>query len=277
MSFSLHEIDKEHHIYSGEFSLFPREIAVHGVSGRRGGVSRGQWSSLDLGLHVCDNPEDVIENRRRYLGALGLDAARLVTPEQVHGIHVERVGLAEAGKGAEAYADAIPRTDALITNVPNLPLLLCFADCTPILFLDPVHKAVGIAHGGWKGTVNRIGYKTVRRMQEEFGTQPRELLTAIGPSIGPCCYEIGPEVEAKFREAFPGHEAELFPEKSADTGKPHLSLWAANRIQLEEAGVLPEHIDEAQTCTSCHHDMFFSHRADAGKTGRLAAVIALRG
>ncbi len=276
MSFSLREIDAEHHIVSGHFSLFPEDVAVHGISARQGGVSRAPWLSLNLGLHVGDRPEDVIENRRRYLGALGLDAARLVTPEQVHGNHVERVGLSEAGKGALDYADSIPSTDALMTNVPELPLMLCFADCTPILFLDPVHKAVGIAHGGWKGTVKRIGYKMVRRMQEEFGTQPEDLLTAIGPAIGSCCYEVGPEVEAKFRETFPDHEAELFPEKSADTGRPHLSLWDANRIQLLEAGVLPEHIDEAQTCTACHSDMFFSYRADGGKTGRLAAVIALR-
>lgn len=273
MSFSLLEIDKTHHIYSGHFSSFPEELAAHGLSGRKGGVSKAPWASLDLGLHVGDDPEAVAENRRRYLAALGLDAARFVTPEQVHGEHIARVGEAEAGRGALVYKDSIPETDALITNVPKLPLLLCFADCTPILFLDPVHRAVGIAHGGWKGTVRRIGQKTVARMHEEFGTKPEELLTAIGPSIGPCCYEIGPEVEAKFREAFPHHEAELFTNAE---GKTHLSLWAANRIQLLDAGVLPEHIDEAKTCTSCHHEDFFSYRADGGRTGRMAAVIALR-
>lgn len=273
MSFSLLEIDKTHHIYSGHFSSFPEELAAHGLSARKGGVSKAPWASLDLGLHVGDDPEAVAENRRRYLAALGLDAARLVTPGQVHGEHIARVGEAEAGRGALVYKDSIPETDALITNVPKLPLLLCFADCTPILFLDPVHRAVGIAHGGWKGTVRRIGQKTVARMHEEFGTKPEELLTAIGPSIGPCCYEIGPEVEAKFREAFPHHEAELFTNAE---GKTHLSLWAANRIQLLDAGVLPEHIDEAKTCTSCHHEDFFSYRADGGRTGRMAAVIALR-
>ena len=198
MSFSLIEIDPVYHVYSGQFSSFPEEIAVHGLSCRRGGVSEAPWASLDLGLHVGDDPAAVIANRRRYLAALGLDASQLVTPEQVHGEAIARVGSREAGRGALSYADSIAQTDALITDEPGLPLLLCFADCTPILFLDPVHRAVGIAHGGWKGTVRRIAAKTVLRMQQEFGTRPEELLTAIGPSIGPCCYEIGPEVEQQF-------------------------------------------------------------------------------
>ena len=193
----------------------------------------------------------------------------------MHGEAIARVGSREAGRGALSYADSIAQTDALITDEPGLPLLLCFADCTPILFLDPVHRAVGIAHGGWKGTVRRIAAKTVLRMQQEFGTRPEELLTAIGPSIGPCCYEIGPEVEQQFKDAFPGHDAELFSHPNEEGGT-HLSLWAANRLQLEEAGVLPEHIDEARTCTACHHEDFFSYRADGGRTGRLGAVIALR-
>ena len=149
MSFSLIEIDPVYHVYSGQFSSFPEEIAVHGLSCRSGGVSEAPWASLDLGLHVGDDPAAVIANRRRYLAALGLDASQLVTPEQVHGEAIARVGSREAGRGALSYADSIAQTDALITDEPGLPLLLCFADCTPILCLDPVHRAVGIAHGGW--------------------------------------------------------------------------------------------------------------------------------
>ena len=198
-----------------------------------------------------------------------------MTPEQVHGEAIQRVGRSDAGRGALSYADSIAKTDALITDEPGLPLLLCFADCTPILLLDPAHRAVGIAHGGWKGTVRRIAAKTVLRMQREFGTRPEDVLAAIGPSIGPCCYEVGPEVERQFQEAFSGHEAALFSHPDA-VGGTHLSLWAANRLQLEEIGVLREHIDEARTCTACHHEDFFSYRADGGQTGRLGAVIALR-
>ena len=222
MSFSLIEIDPVHRIYSGHFSSFPEDIAVHGVSCRRGGVSKSPWDSLDLGLHVGDDPADVAENRRRYLAALGLDASQLVTPEQVHGEAIQRVGRSDAGRGALSYADSIAKTDALITDEPGLPLLLCFADCTPILLLDPAHRAVGIAHGGWKGTVRRIAAKTVLRMQREFGTRPENVLAAIGPSIGPCCYEVGPEVERQFQEAFSGHEAALFshPDAAGASGRP---------------------------------------------------------
>lgn len=258
----------------GTFSLFAAQKGfVHGITGRQGGVSKVPYDSLDMALHVGDDAEAVIENRRRFFAALGLDANRLVTPNQVHGDHIEVVTEREAGRGAKAYDDSISETDALITNTPNLPLMLCYADCTPILFLDPVQRAIGIAHGGWKGTVARIAQKTAERMQQEFGTKPENLLAAIGPSIGPCCFEVGEEVADKFREAFPGHEAELIDESGQ---KPHVSLWQANRLQLLEAGLLPEHIELANYCTSCHHDQLFSYRADGGKTGRLAAILAIK-
>ena len=199
-------------IWSGSFSSFPSDVASHGLSGRLGGVSEAPYDSLNLALHVGDEPEAVIVNRRRYLTALGLDAARLVTPEQVHGEAIARVTARDASRGALSYDDAIAATDALITDEEDLPLLLCFADCTPILFLDPVRRAVGIAHGGWKGTVRRIAAKTVRRMQDEFGSRVEDILVGIGPSIGPCCYEVGAEVAEQFRAAFPGHERELFTE-----------------------------------------------------------------
>lgn len=258
----------------GTFSSFSAQKGfVHGITGRKGGVSKAPYDSLNMALHVGDEPKDVIINRERFFSALGLDAKRLVTPNQVHGDHIEVVTEQESGRGAFAYDDSIPQTDALLTNTPNLPLMLCYADCTPILFLDPVQRAVGIAHGGWKGTVARIAQKTVLRMQKEFGTQPKDLLTAIGPSIGPCCFEVGEEVSDRFRDEFPEHTKEIIDDMEL---KPHVNLWQANRIQLLEAGVLPEHIDMANFCTDCHHDQLFSYRADGGKTGRLAAIIAIK-
>ena len=272
MSFQLGQIAPG--IWSGSFSSFPAGVAVHGLSGRLGGVSDAPYASLDLALHVGDVPSAVIENRQRYLAALGLDASRLVTPEQVHGETIARVTAAEAGRGALAYADSIAATDALITDEEDLPLLLCFADCTPILFLDPVRRAVGIAHGGWKGTVRRIAAKTVQRMQQDFGSRLEDILVGIGPAIGPCCYEVGSEVADRFRAAFPGHDEELFTEPQA--GSVHLNLWAANRIQLEELGIPHAHIDCAAVCTACNHAIFYSYRADGGRSGRMAAVIALK-
>lgn len=258
----------------GVFSAFAAQKGfVHGITGRRGGVSEAPYDSLNMALHVGDNANDVIANRERFFAALGLDANRLVTPNQVHGDHIAVVTEAEAGRGAKSYGDSIAETDALITNTPNLPLMLCYADCTPILFLDPVHRAVGIAHGGWKGTVARIAQQTVLRMQQAFDSRPKDVLAAIGPSIGPCCFEVGEEVADKFRDAFPGHEQEIIDDLAL---KPHVNLWQANRLQLLDAGVLPEHITMANYCTSCHHDQLFSYRADGGRTGRLAAIIAIK-
>ncbi len=271
MSYVLDHLQKN--IWRGRFDSFPEDVAVHGISARLGGVSTGSYDSLNLGLHVQDDADKVRENRRRFLAGLGLNAQQLVTPEQVHGIHVARVGKDESGRGAKEYGDCIPQTDALITNEPGLPLLLCFADCTPILFVDTEKRAVGIAHAGWKGTVGRIAQATVLRMEQEFDTDPTDLLVGIGPAIGPCCYEVGENVAAKFAAAFPGHEQEIIHEQD---GKPHVDLWQANMQALLDAGVPRANIDRADTCTACQHKWYFSYRADGGRTGRLGAVIALR-
>ena len=270
MSFILEHM--RNNLWRGKFSSLDESLCVHGLSGRLGGVSRKPYDSLNMALHVGDDPAAVWENRRRFLLALGLKAEELVTPEQVHGSRIMRVSRADAGRGARKYSDSVPETDALITNEPGLPLLLCFADCTPILFLDPENKAVGIAHGGWKGTVRKIAQKTVMAMTKEFGTKPEEVLAAIGPAIGPCCYEVGGEVAAEFEEVFPYHIDKILSEVQ---GKKHLNLWQANRLQLMDIGVKGDHIEMADTCTACKHQWFYSYRADGGTTGRMAAVIAL--
>ena len=272
MKFFIDELPGD--IRCGKFSGFP-EGFVHGFSGRTGGVSEGAWSSLDMGLHVGDDPQAVVENRRRFLGALGLDVNRLCTPQQVHGDHVARVSVKEAGRGAFDYADSIPQTDALITDERDLPLLLCFADCTPILFADPVHHAVGAAHGGWKGTFARIVMKTAKAMHESFGTNPNDLYAVIGPAIGPCCYEVDDKLAARFAAKFPEWQDKIIEDRGK-TGHKQLDLWETNYLQLLAAGLKPEHIGRADYCTSCHHDIYFSYRADGGKTGRLAAVIAAK-
>lgn len=271
MSFALEHMN--HNVWRGKFSSFPEEMVTHGFSCRLGGISDKPFDTLNMGLHVEDDAKAVLNNRRIFLSALRLNADRVVSPEQVHGTRIARVTAEDAGRGAVSYADAIAGTDALVTNEPSLPLLLCFADCVPILFFDPENGAVGIAHGGWKGTVGRIAAKAVSFMRQEFGTAPEKLIVGIGPSIGACCYAVREDVSAAFREAFPGHEEELF---SQHDGNQHLDLWAANRIQLMEAGVPFANIETAKTCTSCQHTWFFSYRADGGRTGRMAAVISLR-
>ena len=264
---------KHSNLWHGKFSVFPENLVIHAISSRQGGKSQKPYGSLNLGLHVDDDPETVWENRLLFASSLGLRAEDIVTPQQIHGAQVVRVYAEDAGRGARCYGEAVPETDALITNVPGLPLMLCFADCTPIMFFDPEHGAAGIAHGGWKGTVARIAKLTIEAMQKEFHTNPLECLAGIGPSIGPCCYEIGSEVAEKFRQAFPLSIERILLFKN---GKIYLNLWEANRIQLLEAGMKEENIELSNTCTSCENSWYFSYRADGKKTGRIAAMIAVR-
>ena len=270
MAFSICKADRN--IWYGKFDIFPENGFVHGVSTRFGGVSKAPYNTMNLGLHVGDNPEDVQENRRLFSKGLGLDAEKIVTPEQVHGSVVRLVTEADAGRGAFEYSDSIKETDALITNTPGLPILLCYADCTPLIFYDSVKHACGIAHAGWKGTFANIGSLTVKAMENSFGTKASDVLVSIGPAIGPLCYEVSDELAEKFSLKFPNFKDKIVEEH---VGRKHLNLWETNRLSLIAAGVQPEHIDMAETCTACNSELFFSYRADSGRTGRIGALAAV--
>jgi YfiH family protein len=226
-----------------------------------------------MALHVGDEADIVWENRQRFFQALELKAEKLVTPQQVHGAIIRKVTIADAGRGAKDYADAIADTDALITNAPGLPLMLCFADCVPVIFLDPEKRAVGIAHAGWKGTVAKIARETVWKMQDEFGSEPGDILAGIGPSIGPCCFAVGEEVAEKFREAFPKAVDKLIVEQE---GQLSVNLWEANSLQLLEAGVSAGNIEMADTCTYAHEELYFSHRRQGMTRGGQAALLMMK-
>ena len=191
----------------------------------------------------------------------------------MHGTEIVRVFRRDAGRGAHDYADARADADAVITNDSGVALMLCYADCVPVLFYDPVHHAMGLVHAGWRGTVQRIAAQTIGRMGEAFGTEASDVLAGIGPSIGAGCYTVGAEVAERFRAAFPAYEDEIIEERD---GEIHLDLWAANRVQLMEIGVVGSNIDCADVCTSCERNFFYSYRAAGGRTGRLAAVMELR-
>lgn len=271
MSYFLRRI--ENNLWHGKFSSFPEELVTHAISTRIGGDSQPPFDSLNLALHVGDNAENVLANRKKFMNSLGYELSDIVTPNQVHGDKVFRVEEMHRGRGSQNYSDSIAETDALITDVKNLPLMLCFADCVPILFVDAENLAVGIAHGGWKGTMKKIAAKTFLAMNETFGTRAENCLVGIAPSIGSCCYEIGGEVQKICAETFP-HNPELIIERG---GKNFLDLWAANKIQLMEVGIPAENIDVAGECTCCNANFYYSYRAAGGKTGRIAAVIALKG
>lgn len=259
----------------GKFSIFPEDKVTHAISTRFGGFSKEPFNGLNLALHVGDNADDVIKNREQFCKGLQLDAKNMTTCQQVHGNNIACITEEYIGAGAFSMDNTILDTDALITNVKNVPLSLFFADCTPILIYDPVQHVIGAAHGGWRGTVSSIAFFTVRKMQKEFGTKAYDCLASIGPSIGACCYEIGDEVAAQFEEVFRDCSS-LILKRNAKTNKYHLDLWTANALMLQRAGLYPENIDVANVCTCCNSDIFFSYRADKGKTGRITATIALK-
>lgn len=241
---------------------------VHACTDRHGGASDEPFQSLNLGLHVGDDAARVLANREKVCDALGVDAASLVVGEQVHGTNVARVDAAHRGRGARHAADAIPGVDALITDSPGLVLFGLFADCVPVLLYDPERRAVGLAHAGWKGTVGQIAGGTVRAMADAFGSRPQTCFAAIGPSIGPCCFEVGRDVAVRFQEADGAVVCQSGNSYRVD-------LWKANVRQLEAAGIPAEHITVARLCTRCLKEQFFSHRGDGGRTGRIAAAIGL--
>ncbi|BAF60013.1 MAG: peptidoglycan editing factor PgeF [Pelotomaculum sp.] len=260
-----------------KFYTFPHldatGIVVHCFTTRCGGVSSGPYSSLNTAFHVGDSAENVRANRALACRALGIDPAGLVAGKQVHGDVVRAVERQDRGRGAFSDEDSLPDTDALVTGVPQLPLSAYFADCVPVFLLDPVKRAVALAHAGWKGTALKIGLKTVEKMSRIFGSNPQDCLAGIGPSVGPCCYEVDDRVMIPFRKAFPDI-GEIAVE--APAGRWKLNLWEANRRTLLYAGLKSENIKVARICTSCRNDLFFSYRAQGGTAGRMAALIMLK-
>lgn len=244
-------------------------LISHAFTTRHGGT--GRYSGLNLGLHVDDDPDAVVANRRLVCRALGSDINRLVACEQVHGTTIAVVDGSHMGHGAADYSTALPETDGLITATPGVMLSLYFADCVPILLLDPVTPAVGLAHAGWKGTAGRIAVRALEAMAREFGTVPARCLAAVAPAIGPCCYEVGEEVAESISATAAGAHRHVRPAGE----RCMLDLPGVNALQLADAGVLPHNIIVSSTCTRCTDDDFFSYRRE-GPTGRMGAFLLLR-
>ncbi len=259
-------------IWYGIFSQFYQAGIRHGISTRLGGISAAPYMSLNLGLHVGDDPENVGTNRQLLCDAVGVKYNSVVSAQQVHKDTVAIVSSADSGKGAAEYKDALCETDALITDSPDVPLLLLYADCVPIIFFDPVKRVIGVAHAGWKGTVAQIAVKTLRAMQECFGSKSADCLVGIGPSVGPCCYEVDQGVIIPLQ-----NNCNKWENAVTVHGERHwmLNLWEVNRRQLLENGVFEANISVAEVCTACNKELFYSYRAESGLTGRLGALISL--
>lgn len=249
-------------------------LVKHGFSTRLGGVSEGKFATMNFAFTKGDNPECVMENYRRMAAALGVDAARMVLSWQTHTTNVRKVTEEDVGKGISRERD-YRDVDGLITNIPSVTLVTFYADCVPLYFFDPVHRAVGLSHSGWRGTVNRMGRVTLNAMEQEYGTKPEDVIACIGPSICGDCYEVGSEVAAEFFKAFGEEEwPRILTEK--ENGKYQLDLWQANQIVLTDAGILQEHMEITDVCTRCNSDYLFSHRVMGAERGNLAAFLCLK-
>lgn len=248
-------------------------IVKHCFTTRMGGVSQGIFGSLNLSFTRGDDPEAVMENYRRVAKAMGRETSDIVTSDQTHTTNVRKVGRADCGCGVtkpREYTDV----DGLITNEPGVVLATFYADCVPLYFVDPVHKAIGLSHSGWRGTVGRMGQKTLEAMCEAYGTKPEDVYAAVGPSICQECYEISEDVAEYFYREFPEHGEEILLNKG--NGKYQLDLWKTNEIILLGAGILPEHLAVTNICTCCNPKLLFSHRESQGKRGNLGAFMCLK-
>ena len=254
------------------FPLFSRCGKVrHLFSTRLGGVSTGDCASMNLSFSKDSSKEHVLENFRRLCGAADIDPAHLVLSAQTHTDHV--VCVTEEHRGTGITKPSFSDVDGLITDRPGVALVTQYADCVPLLFCDPVQGVVATSHAGWRGTAQEIGRKTVEKMQTEYGCEPGNIIAAIGPCIGPCCYEVDEPLFDAFSKIPYLPVSDLFAKK--ENGKYMLDLKGANRQILLHAGILPDHIDVADLCTCCEHTFLHSHRATAGKRGTLAAIIEL--
>ena len=244
------------------------EFVTHGFTTRMGGVSEGYCSTMNISTTRGDAPEAVEENRKRLARALGVKVEDFTYTHQTHTTNVAVVREEDRGK-------RFMETDGMVTNVPGICLVTFYADCVPLYFVDPVHKAIGLSHSGWRGTVGRMGQVTWEKMKEVYGTRPEDIYAAIGPSICQDCYEVSGDVIEEFQKSFKKSVCpQLFYKK--ENGKYQLNLWRANQLVLTEAGVAEQKIAVTNLCTHCNPEILFSHRSTGVKRGNLSALLAIK-
>lgn len=243
----------------------------HCFTTRSGGVSTGYLESLNLGFNRGDDVANVKENYSRVCKALGTSIESVVISKQVHENNITKVTKQDAGNGI-ITPNKWESIDGIYTDEKGLTLVTHYADCVPLFFYAPKCGMIGMAHAGWRGTVNGIGAEMVTIWKDKEQIPLEEIEIAIGPSIGPCCFEVGPEVAEVFIDRFGKADFITFNE---ETGKHHIDLWACNKLVLIEAGIKEENIYCAHTCTCCNDQIFFSHRKTSGQRGTLGAFMTL--
>ena len=244
----------------------------HAFSTRIGGVSTGAYASLNLSKNPRFSEEEKLQNYRLFSEAIGINDAHMVLADQVHDDKIHIATTTDCGKGLVKESDIL-NTDGFVTNEPGVALVTFYADCTPVLIVDPVNRAIASVHSGWRGTLLQIAKKAVLKMQDVYGSNPEDLLCVTGPSIKQCHFEVGPEVYEQFYGVF----GELAKENTIfKNDKCYIDTDALNRYALTSVGVKEEHIQMCPDCTVCNKDMLYSHRGDKGETGRMCAVIEIQ-
>lgn len=257
---------------------FPKLTATglveHGFTTRVGGVSKNELSTLNLSYTRGDEEENVTTNFKRLAKALNREYEDITAVSQIHSTKVIKVTNKERGMGISRDRGVV-QADGLITNEKGIVLSAYFADCVPIFLLDPVNKAIGMVHSGWRGTAYKISDNAIKMLDKEYGSKPKDIIAAIGPSICRECYEVSEDVKLEFEKGYSKDEVEaIFDNKG--NGKYQLDLWMANRIVLKNAGIAEENIEVTDICTCCNSKVLFSHRASQGKRGNLGGFISLK-
>ncbi len=250
-------------------------LVVNAFTTRSGGVSRYPFDSLNVSYNVDDKDSCVIENRKIILNILGIDYRCVVSAQQVHKDKITLLRKEDKGKGAFRYSNGIAESDALITNISGIPLLMCYADCVPIFILDPIKKAIALIHSGRRGTELELTLKTLFKMKKIFETNPRSCLAAIFPSIGPCCYKLKNQDEVNNCSSKNKLSSNSKVTYKQNKDEWYLDLKKANHLQLIKGGVEEKNIFVNEICTADHPEFFFSYRRDMGNTGRMAAIFML--
>lgn len=249
------------------------EFIRHGFSTRLGGVSEGECSSMNLSYARGDQKENVDENYKRICAALDMDVEKLVLSDQVHDTVVYHAR-EEDVQGKELETKKLQAIDGLVTDTRGIVLCTSYADCVPLFFVDTKQKAIGLSHSGWRGTVGKMGQKTVEKMKQEFGTDPKDIIAVIGPSICQDCYEVSEDVADEFVKILDETQLKTVFDKKGN-GKYQLNLWEANRYILMGAGVPEKNITVSNVCTCCNSDILFSHRKTNGRRGNLCGFLQI--
>lgn len=258
------------------FITFPKlknsGLVNHIFSTRTGGVSKGKFATMNLSFNRGDLRENVLKNYSILCECADINPQNLVLSKQTHTDNIKTVTAKHRGTGI--FKESFTDIDGLITDCPKVALVTQYADCTPLVFLDPIKKVIATSHSGWRGTVKEIGKKTVAKMQSEFGSSPKDIIAGIGPCIGKCCYEVDSTVYKQFQHLEYLDFEKIFTKKA--NGKYMLDLPEANKQILQNAGLKSENMDISDVCTFCNSDILHSHRATNGERGNLALIIELK-